>query len=123
MVWPAWTSCCSATTTSTRPTRPAGTRSTTPRRTRSPLTTPPRVEAGRGDDLVQRHAAVQGHGELRVAGPGNPTSATIQCTGEGSPSPLPEGTPKVLDNLAPDRKSTRLNSSHVRISYAVFCLK
>src|SRR5690554_7055704 len=25
--------------------------------------------------------------------------------------------------LAQDRKSTRLNSSHVRISYAVFCLK
>src|SRR5436305_11385027 len=25
--------------------------------------------------------------------------------------------------VAPDRKSTRLNSSHVRISYAVFCLK
>src|SRR5690349_22774444 len=24
---------------------------------------------------------------------------------------------------APDRKSTRLNSSHVEISYAVFCLK
>src|SRR5690554_4880261 len=24
---------------------------------------------------------------------------------------------------SPDRKSTRLNSSHVRISYAVFCLK
>src|SRR6266498_3679469 len=27
------------------------------------------------------------------------------------------------DGLAEDRKSTRLNSSHVRISYAVFCLK
>src|SRR5690554_7596936 len=27
------------------------------------------------------------------------------------------------NNLALDRKSTRLNSSHVRISYAVFCLK
>src|SRR3989442_10841559 len=27
------------------------------------------------------------------------------------------------DDLHPDRKSTRLNSSHVRISYAVFCLK
>ena len=26
-------------------------------------------------------------------------------------------------SLATDRKSTRLNSSHVRISYAVFCLK
>src|SRR5690554_1393944 len=28
-----------------------------------------------------------------------------------------------LRALRPDRKSTRLNSSHVRISYAVFCLK
>src|SRR5690606_40116065 len=26
-------------------------------------------------------------------------------------------------NSAQDRKSTRLNSSHVKISYAVFCLK
>src|SRR5215475_15209130 len=25
--------------------------------------------------------------------------------------------------FGPDRKSTRLNSSHVKISYAVFCLK
>src|SRR3989442_3496191 len=36
---------------------------------------------------------------------------------------------QALEQLAPlqgerqDRKSTRLNSSHVRISYAVFCLK
>src|SRR2546429_5936513 len=28
-----------------------------------------------------------------------------------------------LDELQPDRKSTRLNSSHGYISYAVFCLK
>src|SRR5437870_9364472 len=28
-----------------------------------------------------------------------------------------------LDRFAEDRKSTRLNSSHVAISYAVFCLK
>src|SRR3989442_9401943 len=28
-----------------------------------------------------------------------------------------------LPSLGGDRKSTRLNSSHVRISYAVFCLK
>src|SRR5690349_24210586 len=26
-------------------------------------------------------------------------------------------------SIRPDRKSTRLNSSHVEISYAVFCLK
>src|SRR5699024_12469485 len=29
----------------------------------------------------------------------------------------------VMKDLAKDRKSTRLNSSHVSISYAVFCLK
>src|SRR5436309_3758924 len=28
-----------------------------------------------------------------------------------------------FSGLKPDRKSTRLNSSHVKISYAVFCLK
>src|SRR5436309_8939618 len=27
------------------------------------------------------------------------------------------------DGISSDRKSTRLNSSHVKISYAVFCLK
>src|SRR5207249_12141380 len=30
---------------------------------------------------------------------------------------------RVLNRKFPDRKSTRLNSSHVSISYAVFCLK
>src|SRR5690606_39881362 len=30
---------------------------------------------------------------------------------------------KFSSNLNKDRKSTRLNSSHVKISYAVFCLK
>src|SRR5690606_8294131 len=30
---------------------------------------------------------------------------------------------QVIVSLAGDRKSTRLNSSHVKISYAVFCLK
>src|SRR2546430_6093960 len=29
----------------------------------------------------------------------------------------------LLDRLLQDRKSTRLNSSHSQISYAVFCLK
>src|SRR2546427_7430390 len=28
-----------------------------------------------------------------------------------------------MRSLSPDRKSTRLNSSHSQISYAVFCLK
>src|SRR5690242_21409521 len=30
---------------------------------------------------------------------------------------------KPVDDELPDRKSTRLNSSHMSISYAVFCLK
>src|SRR5690554_2186541 len=34
---------------------------------------------------------------------------------------IPEVSAKLMQ--AEDRKSTRLNSSHVRISYAVFCLK
>src|SRR5690625_584618 len=32
-------------------------------------------------------------------------------------------TVKIQQSLETDRKSTRLNSSHVAISYAVFCLK
>src|SRR5690554_7350556 len=34
-----------------------------------------------------------------------------------------ESIKELLHDLFKDRKSTRLNSSHVRISYAVFCLK
>src|SRR5690606_42161382 len=30
---------------------------------------------------------------------------------------------RTIHRYDPDRKSTRLNSSHVKISYAVFCLK
>src|SRR5699024_11702524 len=34
-----------------------------------------------------------------------------------------EGTQRLRARMSVDRKSTRLNSSHVSISYAVFCLK
>src|SRR5437773_6507985 len=36
---------------------------------------------------------------------------------------LPTGQDDLRDPRRPDRKSTRLNSSHITISYAVFCLK
>src|SRR6266511_4614421 len=36
---------------------------------------------------------------------------------------LPAGAAQVGGGNHRDRKSTRLNSSHVKISYAVFCLK
>src|SRR3989442_812413 len=35
----------------------------------------------------------------------------------------PQDIPRLLAAARLDRKSTRLNSSHVRISYAVFCLE
>src|SRR5438034_8246984 len=48
--------------------------------------------------------------------------------GTGQPLRIPEASVAKVDllDLAParrDRKSTRLNSSHTVISYAVFCLK
>src|SRR5690625_5610224 len=45
--------------------------------------------------------------------------------GGGGRPRLPKGSPKIFLALliAIDRKSTRLNSSHVAIAYAVFCLK
>src|SRR5690625_3811406 len=53
-------------------------------------------------------------------------AAYFDFTGEHSPlydSVNIEGTRHLLEALEPlDRKSTRLNSSHVAISYAVFCL-
>src|SRR5258705_1380212 len=41
--------------------------------------------------------------------------------------PRPDESPLIVSTISPDaagdRKSTRLNSSHLGISYAVFCLK
>src|SRR2546430_7583589 len=39
------------------------------------------------------------------------------------PGPGHVGDHQLLDREVQDRKSTRLNSSHSQISYAVFCLK
>src|SRR5947209_15002720 len=38
-------------------------------------------------------------------------------------SELPPGKGQIIPVVCEDRKSTRLNSSHANISYAVFCLK
>src|SRR5690606_39858692 len=42
---------------------------------------------------------------------------------EGALQPELHEALELLDQVAVDRKSTRLNSSHVKSSYAVFCLK
>src|SRR2546430_8175523 len=78
-----------------------------PRSTLFPYTTlfRSRLEArardGHVDALAQREAALQGHGARQGAQAG--------VVG--------------LGHVGKDRKSTRLNSSHSQISYAVFCLK
>src|SRR5688572_32262071 len=50
---------------------------------------------------------------IKPGGTGNPV-----CVISQSPAPFPP-----RSALSSDRKSTRLNSSHSQISYAVFCLK
>src|SRR5207253_6794721 len=55
-----------------------------------------------------------------------PACARVPCRGPDQPDAVqPEagGDRSVLRFGVRDRKSTRLNSSHVAISYAVFCLK
>src|SRR3712207_7155657 len=57
-------------------------------------------------------------------GPGAPGAAG--APGPCGVRPPPGGRdhrPERVGDVAEDRKSTRLNSSHANISYAVFCLK
>src|SRR3989442_7301269 len=55
-----------------------------------------------------------------VSGQLEPGVAQVQSFHHGVPARLRENRRRADRR---DRKSTRLNSSHVRISYAVFCLK
>src|SRR5207253_9678483 len=60
--------------------------------------------------------------------PATQTARRMERHNRGSPGPhapsiAPAPAPRQWKGHAGDRKSTRLNSSHVAISYAVFCLK
>src|SRR3712207_8063174 len=92
-----------------------------PRSTLFPYTTLFRSER---DQL--RHP---GRSELRDIGRNSPGKGGVQLFVRRAPRDLlkVDADPRVLplergDELG-DRKSTRLNSSHANISYAVFCLK
>src|SRR5947209_9365853 len=80
-----------------------------PRSTLFPYTTLFRSRAGR-----QRDHGRPGRQGRRAAGHagGGPLAGLV-----GAPAGVEGG------RVASDRKSTRLNSSHANISYAVFCLK
>src|SRR5690349_24910261 len=70
-------------------------------------------------EIGPAHAIAAGHQpakrgvEARLAADGDPADPGARRRGFGRRDARVEG----------DRKSTRLNSSHVEISYAVFCLK
>src|SRR5688572_32154527 len=60
---------------------------------------------------------------FRSAAPVAAAAAAIPGTGAEVPAVAPVGGLQEGEEGARDRKSTRLNSSHSQISYAVFCLK
>src|SRR3712207_7364608 len=77
-----------------------------PRSTLFPYTTLFRSEPQHGSKTLQAESQALGRGILGGV-------ATALLPDSTSSRPL----------SSPDRKSTRLNSSHANISYAVFCLK
>src|SRR5438552_7462426 len=75
-------------------------------------------------DLVRAAVAAapeRGAALARLAGPVPVWARLVSSHGELLRAELL--TPYVAETIAGDRKSTRLNSSHQIISYAVFCLK
>src|SRR3712207_7840130 len=94
-----------------------------PRSTLFPYTTLFRsgVLRGRGPVPAQRLSPVRADGSRRAVGPvvGGVPDVPSDRVGR---SPSTSGARREPAE-AGDRKSTRLNSSHANISYAVFCLK
>src|SRR3712207_7495519 len=74
---------------------------------------------GAGLRLVRAAGAEGQPGDVPVAGRGRATGRALRSRGGGVGGRA--GMSKAA--LVLDRKSTRLNSSHAHISYAVFCLK
>src|SRR5699024_12101620 len=71
------------------------------------------------EELVERSTVLQGDGfVIQVASLDDIIEAKERANRPKDREGLPE-----LRAIREDRKSTRLNSSHVSISYAVFCLK
>src|SRR5690606_41096063 len=75
---------------------------------------------GKPANLVQDSRSV--HLPARSAGRGQPDPVLAEPVGPGQIGNQAHGLAGPGQPVA-DRKSTRLNSSHVKISYAVFCLK
>src|SRR5690606_42033862 len=74
----------------------------------------PILAAGKDAELLSRTPAVLGLAGANVGTYRQQLEAIL---------PFAESHVETDAEIALDRKSTRLNSSHVKISYAVFCLK
>src|SRR3712207_6883040 len=85
-----------------------------PRSTLFPYTTLFRSDGHRGDPELAADYRELTESSLRSGKADD--LATVRAT-------LPDGGGEVRLDAEQDRKSTRLNSSHANISYAVFCLK
>src|SRR3712207_7821245 len=68
-----------------------------------------------------------GEGRLQLVGDGRGGGVDVRLRGDedvdDGPGPVLGRVAHLADLAVGDRKSTRLNSSHANISYAVFCLK
>src|SRR2546430_10194748 len=91
-----------------------------PRSTLFPYTTLFRSKSGGGSAVTGCHTGITQENE-RGGSPAGSCGRLRQCRHDGiSGGPAPEF---LFSGSERDRKSTRLNSSHSQISYAVFCLK
>src|SRR5690606_4143909 len=99
----------SDTTTSTMTTSPTGTAVAQSCPTAAP-----------GEDVAPDWTFTGDTGSIAVTGPTDEAAPLVTVEG---PFSVSETRVEVLQDGDGDRKSTRLNSSHVKISYAVFCLK
>src|SRR6266498_2093808 len=113
----------------------SGTRETSPKPAPAPgpaatsvqpatlVAAPPDASRVKASPLAKRIAKDVGVDLKLVQGSG-PGGRVIKRDLEGASATAPVAPASAVPRTADrDRKSTRLNSSHVRISYAVFCLK
>src|SRR3712207_8330145 len=91
-----------------------------PRSTLFPYTTLFRSAPGDRDPPRAALVRVQPAGRAGADGGAGRVAGSARRFGRRA---APGGGGRALRRVARDRKSTRLNSSHANISYAVFCLK
>src|SRR5256885_11416391 len=90
-----------------------------PRSTLFPYTTLFRSLDARVEEITKNEIVVEQHAQTKRV----PAKQVFVLTGYHPDYSFIENLGVKLDKRIVDRKSTRLNSSHLVISYAVFCLK